>query len=170
MSETPLSAESRRGRLSGKFILPAILVLVLLGVFVWGFVSSGCSTSTDGNAASQLVAVSLSVDCQAAVEAGSATALAVSDNGVMRSDALSLDAGTSVYDALVASGAALVTQGVQGSPPGVYVFSIDGLPEGEAGPQSGWKYYVNGSDPGMSCDKYVLSDGDVIEWRYVTNA
>jgi len=136
--------------------------------------SQGGSTPANpgGNAApaSQPINVTLSVSCNVAIEAGSATARAVSDNGAMRYATLRLNAGTSVYDALVASGAALSTQGSLGSPLGVYVSAIDGLPQGEAGPQSGWKYYVNGSAPGMSCDKCMLSNGDTIEWRYVTNA
>jgi len=118
----------------------------------------------------QPINVSLSVSCNVAIEAGSATAQAVSDNGAMRYATLRLDAGTSVYDALVASGARLGSQGSPGSPIGVYISAIDGLPQGEAGPQSGWKYYVNGTAPGVSCDKYVLSNGDSVEWRYVTNA
>jgi len=137
--------------------------------------STSESASQDGNTASsqggstapQPINVTLSVNCQVAIEAGSATAYAVSDNGAMRYASLRLNAGTNVYEALVASQAAL---GTRGGALGMYIVSIDGLPEGEAGPQSGWKYYVNGTAPGMSSDLYVLSDGDVIEWRYVTSA
>jgi len=129
----------------------------------------GGNTPADQGAstAPQAINVVLSVNCSVAVDAGSATAQAVSDNGAMRYASLRLNAGSTVYDALVASGAAL---GSQGSALGVYIASIDGLSQGEAGPQSGWKYYVNGTAPGLSCDRYVLSNGDSIEWRYVVNA
>jgi len=132
--------------------------------------SGNTPANPGGNVAPQAINVTLSISCTVAIEAGSATARAVSDNGAMRYATLRLNAGTTVYEALVASGAALSAQGAQGSPLGVYVFAIDGLPQGEAGSQSGWKYYVNGTAPGMSCDKYVLSNGDAVEWRYVTNA
>ena len=130
----------------------------------------GAPANPGGNVAPQSINVTLSINCSVAIEAGSATAKAVSDNGAMRYATLRLNAGTSVYDALVASGAGLSTQGSPGSPLGIYVSAIDGLSQGEAGPQSGWKYYVNGTAPGMSCDRYTLTNGDVIEWRYVTNA
>jgi hypothetical protein len=53
---------------------------------------------------------------------------------------------------------------------GVYVYSIDGLAEKDAGSSSGWKYYVNGSEPTMPCSAYVLGEGDSVEWRYVLQA
>jgi hypothetical protein len=111
--------------------------------------------------------VSLSVSCYEAVAAGSAAALAVSDNGAMRAATLRLDAGTTVYDALVASGAVV---GSSSGPMGVYVYSIDGLAEKEAGSSSGWKYYVNGSEPTTPCSAYTLGEGDSVEWRYVLQA
>ncbi|MCL2529424.1 MAG: DUF4430 domain-containing protein [Coriobacteriia bacterium] len=137
-----------------------------------GGTGGGSSPPPDPGAstAPQPINVTLSISCYVAIEAGSATAHAVSDNGAMRYATLRLNAGTTVYDALVASGAVLSTSGVAGTPMGIYVSAIDGLGEGEAGPQSGWKFYVNGSAPGMSCDRYVLSNGDTVEWRYVTNA
>ena len=44
-----------------------------------------------------------------------------------------------------------------------------GLAEFDHGSQSGWKYSVNGVDPSVACGSYVLSDGDVVAWRYVTS-
>ncbi len=52
---------------------------------------------------------------------------------------------------------------------GSYVYSIAGLSERDCGAQSGWTYKVNGQSPGVSCDKYVLKAGDVVEWIYVTH-
>lgn len=131
---------------------------------------SGSQASTPAASqpsAPQAINVTLSVDCYAAVEAGSTTAMALSDNGDMRFAAIRLNAGATVYDALVASQASLNTSR---NAMGVYIISIDGLSQGEAGPTSGWTYLVNGVSATQSCDRYVLSNGDYIEWRYVTSA
>lgn len=53
---------------------------------------------------------------------------------------------------------------------GNYIYSICGLSEKDCGTQSGWTYKVNGKAPGVSCDKYVLKSGDIVEWVYVTNS
>lgn len=51
----------------------------------------------------------------------------------------------------------------------VYVQSIAGDGEFDHGSGSGWMYNVNGNYPNYGASKYVLSDGDVIQWRYTTN-
>lgn len=48
----------------------------------------------------------------------------------------------------------------------VYVKGINQLYEFSCGELSGWMYKVNGVFPGYGCSKYVLKDGDVIEWVY----
>lgn len=48
----------------------------------------------------------------------------------------------------------------------VYVKGINHLYEFSCGELSGWMYMVNGVFPGYGCSKYVLKDGDVIEWVY----
>lgn len=48
----------------------------------------------------------------------------------------------------------------------VYVKGINHLYEFSCGELSGWMYKVNGVFPGYGCSKYVLKDGDVIEWVY----
>lgn len=49
---------------------------------------------------------------------------------------------------------------------GGYVNSINNIYEFDCGPASGWEYFVNDWEPNYGCGKYVLSDGDVIAWRY----
>ncbi len=49
----------------------------------------------------------------------------------------------------------------------VYVKGINHIYEFSCGAQSGWSYKVNGKFPDVGCSKYVLCDGDVIEWVYV---
>ena len=50
-----------------------------------------------------------------------------------------------------------------------YIVSIGGLSEKDCGGSSGWLYTVNGVKPMMSASKYVLKDGDTVEWYYVTS-
>lgn len=47
-----------------------------------------------------------------------------------------------------------------------YVEGIANLYEFDCGELSGWMYRVNGVFPNYSCSKYIVSDGDVIEWIY----
>lgn len=49
---------------------------------------------------------------------------------------------------------------------GVYVVSIEGLGEFDAGNQSGWMYKVNGTFPDYSASLYSVSSGDYVEWVY----
>ncbi|QWU17111.1 Prenyltransferase and squalene oxidase repeat-containing protein [Paenibacillus sophorae] len=60
--------------------------------------------------------------------------------------------------------------GARTSSGGVYVYSIDGLAEFDRGAESGWKYFVNGSEPSVSADNYVLQDGNEVLWKYVTSS
>ena len=48
----------------------------------------------------------------------------------------------------------------------VYVQGINNLYEFSCGELSGWMYRVNGVFPNYGCSKYVLKDGDVVEWVY----
>ena len=50
------------------------------------------------------------------------------------------------------------------------VAAIGGYAEKEHGPESGWKYAVNGSFPGTSAGNVTLRDGDAVRWVYVTSA
>lgn len=113
---------------------------------------TGGDTSSQGGVASQdLITVSVTVDGSAA-GAGSSSAR------------VTVASGSSVYDALTACG---VSVNAQPSAYGMYVSAIGGLAEKEHGGMSGWIYTVNGSEPGVSCSSYTLSDGDAVVWRYV---
>ncbi len=48
----------------------------------------------------------------------------------------------------------------------VYIEGIGNLYEFDCGPQSGWKYSVNGVCPGLSCSGYTLAQGDRIVFFY----
>ena len=51
----------------------------------------------------------------------------------------------------------------------VYVQAIAGDGEFDHGSGSGWMYNVNGHYPNYGSSKYILKDGDVLQWRYTTN-
>lgn len=48
----------------------------------------------------------------------------------------------------------------------VYIQGINFIYEFSCGPLSGWMYSVNGKFPDYGVSKYVLKDGDVIEFDY----
>ena len=77
----------------------------------------------------------------------------------MANTTVAIPKGSSVYTALAATGVAL---GGSSS----YVASINGLIERAFGAESGWKYSVNGVDPGMSAGSYILTGAETIRWRY----
>ncbi|WP_169306767.1 DUF4430 domain-containing protein [Cohnella pontilimi] len=49
-----------------------------------------------------------------------------------------------------------------------YVVGIDGLYEFDDGPTSGWKYRVNGKEPGEGAGSVEPKPGDRIEWFYTS--
>lgn len=74
--------------------------------------------------------------------------------------------GATVLDALVATG---LSVNASNSGFGSYVSAIGGLAEDPSKGAWGWKYSVNGVDPQQSSGLCKLEDGDVVEWRYVTD-
>lgn len=51
----------------------------------------------------------------------------------------------------------------------VYVQGIGHLYEFSCGAASGWVYRVNGEFPDKGCSRYLLQDGDCVEWVYSCN-
>lgn len=47
-----------------------------------------------------------------------------------------------------------------------YIEGINNLYEFDCGALSGWMYRVNGEYPSYGSSKYILQDGDVVEWIY----
>lgn len=47
-----------------------------------------------------------------------------------------------------------------------YIEGINNLYEFDCGELSGWMYQVNGWYPNYGCSRYLVQDGDVIEWNY----
>lgn len=105
------------------------------------------------------------------------TIAGISESKYVPKDAVILDVtefdieqGETVYDILTE---AAQTYGIHTENSGgadfVYISGINYIYELEYGDLSGWMYYVNGKSPSVSCDEYVLSDGDRIEWLYTCN-
>ena len=110
------------------------------------------------------IAVTLSVDCRTAVEAGYADAVEIAADGVILSDTqVLLEEGATVYELLMHSG---LDVEIDSSLLGRYVKEIQFLQEKQCGGASGWMYSVNGVFPGKAMDKYKLKDGDKVAWRY----
>lgn len=100
------------------------------------------------------ITVSVYVDSSRAAASGK-----WSGSSCLASKKVTLPEGSSVYDALKATGL-----GISGS--SSYVRSIGGLAEFQCGQGSGWLYSVNGVQPGYSCGKYKLKGGESIRWIY----
>lgn len=105
------------------------------------------------SAAANVVTVSVSVSSSAV------------GNPVSASGSYSFNPGATPYDALCALG---LPVNARSTSYGTYVAAIGGLAEKEHGGTSGWMYSVNGSTPMTACTNYVLSNGDVVVWYYVT--
>ena len=120
--------------------------------------SGDSGSQTPGSAdqqspAANIVTVSVSVSSSAV------------GNPVSASGSYSFNPGATPYDALCALG---LSVNARSTTYGTYVAAIGGLAEKEHGGTSGWMYSVNGNTPMTACTNYVLSDGDVVVWYYVT--
>lgn len=117
---------------------------------------SGSQASGSGSqqsSAANVVTVSVSVSSSAV------------GNPVSASESYSFNPCATPYDALCALG---LSVNARSTSYGTYVAAIGGLAEKEHGGTSGWMYSVNGSTPMTACTNYVLSNGDVVVWYYVT--
>lgn len=114
------------------------------------------SGSGSSNSAAQDAKVRVTVTIDARADGGSSSSYTVS-----------LNPGSTAYDALVATGASV---NARSTAMGVYVAAVNGYAEKDQGGESGWKYAVNGSYPNYSAGVCTLSDGDAVTWVYVTSA
>ena len=113
----------------------------------------------------QKITVTFSVTCKNALANGAD----VPQSGyIINQTEITLKNGQTVFDALEAAcdknGVSLRYQSKS------YITEIGGLAEKDCGGASGWMYRVNGTNPRKAASKYVLKDGDTVEWYYVTSA
>lgn len=114
---------------------------------------SGSSSNSGSSSSDNLVHVSVSVSSDAA------------GGGVSGSANPTFEQGVTAYDALCATGLSVNASSTQY---GIYVSAIGGLAERQYGSGSGWVFEVNDSEPSVACSSYVLSDGDSVNWIYIT--
>ena len=124
--------------------------------------SSNQSTNSNGSnddnsnnntaSSNDIIEISLEIDASRAEPYGY--------TGNMGKFNMSMPEGSTVYDALVETGADL--QGTS-----TYISSINGLAEKSCNSaQSGWMYSVNGNYAEKTCGEYKLSNGDVVKWEF----
>lgn len=132
-----------------------------------GSVGAGMSSGSGASAGSDSSAGSGSNNTATANQIlVTVTVTGLDGSTIVGSTQVTLESGATVYDALLATG---VSVNARSTGLGVYVAGIGGLAEKDHGPESGWKYAVNGVDASVSCSGYPLSDGDAVTWRYVTS-
>lgn len=113
---------------------------------------SGDAGADDAQEQQATVSVSVTIDATAA-EGESTTA------------DVDVPEGSTVYDALVATGADV---NASDSEYGLYVAGINGLAQLDHGPMSGWLFTVNGEQVNEACSELEVADGDAVTWTYVT--
>lgn len=121
------------------------------------------SSATQRQTENSKITVTISVTCKNALNKGAD----VPQSGyILPSTSYTASQGETVFDVLSAvcaeNGISLAYQTKS------YIQGIGGLREKDCGSSSGWMYRVNGTAPNKAASKYTLSDGDVIEWYYVT--
>lgn len=133
------------------------------------------TTQAERETEKQSVTVTIEVTCKNALAYESTTQngeelnLNLPKSGyIIETESLTLEKGATVFDALSSvcssNGVSLKYQSK------AYIQAIGGLAEKDCGGSSGWMYRVNGESPMKAASKYTLSDGDRIEWYYVTNS
>ena len=119
----------------------------------------------------QNITVSISITCKNAVDYVNShddcDADVPQSGYFLKSSSFTVKNGSTVFDVLSKACSENSISLSYSSPS--YITGIGGLNEKDCGRTSGWMYRVNGSAPPKSINKYVLSDGDTIEWYYVTS-
>ena len=131
--------------------------------------STTSTTAAPKPAESKTITVSLSVNCVNAVNADVPGSATYEPNGnIVSNKSITLDKGSSVYDALKKSGLVINASNSAGS---IYIVGIQGIQQGAAGKGAGgWIYSVNSKFPQTSASRYELSDGDVIAFHYTVKS
>lgn len=89
------------------------------------------------------------------------------DGIILPKTRLTLYTGDTVYDVLTEVARLHSIQlDASGSEGMRYVVGLNHLYEQAFGELSGWMYLVNGETASLSCDQYLLKDGDAVSWQY----
>lgn len=110
------------------------------------------------------ISVSLTISCKNALKYN----VNVPANGYfLNTTTFKIKNGQSVFDVL---SNACKENGIRLDYEENYITGIGGLYEKDCNSQSGWMYRVNGKLPLKAATKYILKDGDNIEFYYVTSS
>ena len=149
------AAKKARKNLLATLVAPVAALALALTVAACGTATtSGGADSATGAAQEQQATVAVSVTIDATAGEGESTTFDVD-----------VPEGSTVYDALVATGADV---NASDSDYGMYVQGIGGLAGGDFGDMSGWMFEVNGEMAEVGCSQLEVADGDAIVWTYVT--
>ena len=142
------------------FLLSLLLILCL----------SACRSLPHDENAEISYTCTLSIRCDTALGKTSEKAEILPEDGViLEEETVSFDEGESVFDVLYRETRDKKIHMEFSETPlydSVYIEGIGNLYEFDCGALSGWMYKVNGVFPSYGCSKYILCDGDVIEWVY----
>lgn len=171
---------SRTTQTHGKSITGAVLsALAALALAAGLLAGTGCTpqasddgsqtpaTSSSSDASPQSDEATPSQDEQAALSIEVSVDSSAADGSASFTGTVELPAGSSAYDALLATG--LDVQASE-SQYGMYIESVAGLENGAFGEMSGWVYEVNGEAAMVAADAYELADGDSVAWTFSTGA
>ncbi len=148
----------KKRRISDIIIVSVIGLGIIAGILLINIESVDSHYSSASNNEKTIGEVTISINCEAAnKEFLPAVTVSISE-GDTAFDVLS--------DAAKKNGIPIAYTSSYGD---VYVTAIGGVSEFDYGSESGWMYTVNGVTPSVGASSYVLSDGDVVEWFYVTS-
>ena len=160
--------QGRTGGIAAK----RVLALFLAALFAVSLSLAGCSSpdSTAPDNATDAPVAAAANDTAAADSADAGQSMAVTvvvldpaDSGATAQEApVTVSEGATVLDALNASGIDAV---IEDSSYGKYLTSLNGT---AAEGTSGWVYTVNGNEVMESIDTCVLSDGDTVQFEYIS--
>ncbi len=109
--------------------------------------------------------VTISIRCDTIV--GKSDKEYIPDDAVILSDSFLIEENETVFDILVEAAKKHTIQlDYSGTADAVYIAGINYIYEFDFSDLSGWLYRVNGETASTGCDRYILSDGDNIEWLY----
>lgn len=111
-------------------------------------------------------AVTMEIRCDTAL--GKTENAYLPQDGVMLPETkLDIRKDDTVYDLLLrATRENRLSLDASGAPGMMYVSGIQYLYEQDCGDLSGWMYLINGESLSVSCDQYLLQDGDRVQWVY----
>ena len=149
-------------------------IFVAACAFALALALAGCGGQASGSAASASASASAASAEASASAASDANAVAFTmkidatdaDKGMLYDSAGTVQAGGTVYDALLDTGIDLDVSASSGS---TYVDGIGGVVASKISPMAGWLFTVNGETPSVGADGVQIADGDEIVWTFYSD-